>query len=168
MSRFAKALLASLAVHGLLAAALALYLDRLPLLELPRLDLSAVELSFSDEESPAAAPAPPPSEPEPVPPPPEPAPAQARIDAPPSATKPIRPAYPTGARQRREEGDVVLQLSISAHGRVTAASVFSSSGYPELDAAALRAAKKARFVPAKSGRDAVAADARITIEFRLK
>ena len=110
---------------------------------------------------------PPPPPPEPVPPPPEPAPAQARIDAPPSATKPIRPAYPTGARQRREEGDVVLQLSISAHGRVTAAAVFSSSGYPELDAAALRAAKKARFVPAKSGRDAVAADARITIEFRL-
>ena len=94
-------------------------------------------------------------------------PAQARIDAQPSAVKPIRPAYPTGARQRSEEGDVVLELDINAQGRVTAASVFASSGYPDLDAAALRAARKARFVPAKSGRDAVAATVRITIEFRL-
>ena len=62
---------------------------------------------------------------------------------------------------------MVLLLSISAQGRVTAASVAMSCGYPELDAAALRAAKKARFVPAKSGRTPVAADARITIEFRL-
>ena len=81
--------------------------------------------------------------------------------------KPIRPVYPTGARQRSEEGDVVLELDISAQGRVTAASVFSSCGYPELDAAALRAARKARFVPARSGRDAVAATVRITIAFRL-
>ncbi len=50
---------------------------------------------------------------------------------------------------------------------MTAASVFSSSGFPELDASALRAAKKARFVPAKSGRDAVAATVHITISFRL-
>ena len=109
-----------------------------------------------------------PPPPEPPPPPPDPAPQQARIDAPPGLTRPIRPAYPAGARQRKEEGDVVLQLSIDAQGRVTAASVAVSCGYPELDAAALRAARKARFVPARVGRDAVAADARIAIEFRLK
>ena len=56
---------------------------------------------------------------------------------------------------------------MSEHGRVTAASVHSSSGYPDLDAAALRAARKARFVPARSGRDAVAATVRLTISFRL-
>ena len=61
----------------------------------------------------------------------------------------------------------MLELDVSAHGRVTAAAVLSSSGHPELDAAALRAARKARFVPARSGRSAVAATVRLTIEFRL-
>ena len=51
---------------------------------------------------------------------------------------------------------------------MTAASVAVSCGFPELDAAALRAVKKARFVPARSGRTAVPADARLTIRFRLK
>ncbi|MBQ6246741.1 MAG: energy transducer TonB, partial [Kiritimatiellae bacterium] len=38
---------------------------------------------------------------------------------------------------------------------------------PELDAAAVRAAAKARFVPAKVGSNAVSSTARITISFRL-
>ena len=38
----------------------------------------------------------------------------------------------------------------------------------ELDDAALRAARKARFVPAKSGATSVAATVRITIAFQLK
>ena len=109
-----------------------------------------------------------PPTPDPPPPPPEPAPLQAKIDAQPSPVKTIRPVYPTGARQRKEEGDVVLELSVSAQGRVTAASVAKSCGYPELDDAALRAARKARFVPAKSGASSVAATVRITISFQLK
>ena len=116
----------------------------------------------------ADAPEPPPPPPEPPPPPPEPAPQQARIDAPPQALQTIRPAYPADARRRNEEGDVVVELSVSAQGRVTAASVAVSCGFPELDAAALRAVKKARFVPARSGRTAVPADARLTIRVRLK
>ena len=239
MIRFTAALLVSLAVHALLAAALAVYFGCIPLPDLPRLDLSAVELSFAEEERetaetplppppppepepptpepepepeppppepepeseppppepepppppepepPPPEPEPPPPEPEPLPPPPEPeppppepepppppepepAPRQARIDAPPRQLKPIRPDYPKEARQRGEEGDVVLELSIDERGRVAAAAVALSSGHPELDAAALRAAKKARFVPAKSGSRPVAADARLTIEFRLK
>ena len=111
----------------------------------------------SDMEPPAAPP-----------PPPEPAPLQAKIDAPPSPVQTIRPFYPAGARQRKEEGDVVLELTISERGRVAAAHVAASCGYPELDDAALRAARKARFVPAKSGASSVAATVRITIAFQLK
>ena len=44
MTRFLKSLLVSLAVHALLAATLAVYLEWVPLRELPHLDLSAVEL----------------------------------------------------------------------------------------------------------------------------
>lgn len=93
---------------------------------------------------------------------------QARIEAPPRPLKAIRPDYPKGSRQRGEEGSAVLTLSISARGTVEAAMVETSSGFPELDAAAVRAALKARFAPARSGDKAVPSTARITISFRLK
>ena len=92
---------------------------------------------------------------------------QARIDAPPRPLKAIRPEYPKASRQRGEEGDVVVVLSINEQGHVESASVAESSGYQELDAAAIRAANKARFSPAKRGRTAVASEARVTITFRL-
>ena len=113
---------------------------------------------------------PPPEEsapPLPEPPPPS-APMQARIDAPPRPLRSIRPDYPKNARQRGEEGDVVLALSIDERGRVSRAEVAATSGFPELDAAAVRAAERARFSPAKSGRSPVASTARVTITFRLK
>ena len=133
-----------------------------------------------EESVPPPEPPPPPQEesvplPEPPPPPqeesvplPETAPKQAKIDAPPRPVKSIRPDYPKTARQRGEEGDVVLALSIDERGRVNRAEVAETSGFAELDAAAVRAAERARFVPAKSGRSPVASTARITITFRLK
>ena len=96
-----------------------------------------------------------------------PAPKQARVDAPPRPLKTIRPDYPEGARQRNEEGDVTLELTISARGRVDSVTVVKSCGFAELDAAAVRAAQRTRFTPAKSGSMAVAATARLTIAFKL-
>ncbi len=81
--------------------------------------------------------------------------------------KTIKPDYPREARQRGEEGDVGLEISIDARGRVETVSVVSSSGYADLDAAAVRAAQKARFNPAMAGRTAVAATARLTITFKI-
>ena len=90
MSNVAKALLASLAAHALLASCLALYLNFAPILDLPRLDLSAVEISFAEEEAPAAPNRQPPSkapdlypkpDPAPQPKPPEPEP-QPKTSAP--------------------------------------------------------------------------------------
>ena len=190
-----RALAISLAVHCLVGAAIVLAISAAKPVELPRLDLSAVELSLSEEEeetappAPAAEPDPPPSEPEPHPdsrppsrvPEPEPqnpsppsppapavAPKQARVEAPPRLLKTIRPDYPKGPRQRGEEGDVGLEFSITPRGTVDSVTVYSSSGYAELDAAAVRAAKKARFSPAMEGRRAVSATARLVVSFRLK
>ena len=259
MKSVLRALAISLAVHCLVGAAIVLAISAAKPVELPRLDLSAVELSLSEEEeetappAPAAEPAPPPSEaepppdsrppsrvpepkpepppPEPDPPPPEPepypdsrppgrvpepkleppppepapppseakpppdsrppsrvpepepepqnpappsppapavAPKQARVEAPPRLLKTIRPDYPKGPRQRGEEGDVGLEFSITPRGTVDSVTVYSSSGYAELDAAAVRAAKKARFSPAMEGRRAVSATARLVVSFRLK
>ena len=99
---------------------------------------------------------------------PAPAPRQARVDAPPRPKRTIRPDYPKGSRQRGEQGDVVLEIRVSERGVVEAVSVVTSSGFAELDAAAVRAARGARFTPAKSAGDAVASKARITLSFKLK
>ena len=96
------------------------------------------------------------------------APKQAKVDAPPSPKRAIRPDYPRGARLRKEEGDVVLEIHVAASGEVSEVRVVGSSGFAELDEAAVKAAKAARFTPAKSGRDAVASVARLKLTFKLK
>lgn len=225
--RTVVAVAVSLLVHALLAVALGVWLEYAPQPDvLATLDLSSVELSFAEEDSPSAAvasmpvaaaerPLPKPKSDEPPPevklekplPPeageikfPEPkeedvrretedaavedvrretedtkaasetqvAPRQARIDAPPKPQRNIRPDYPRGARSRGEQGDVVLEIRVSERGVVEAVSVVTSSGFAELDAAAVRAARGARFTPAKSAGDAVASKARITLSFKLK
>ena len=96
------------------------------------------------------------------------APKQAKIDAPPKPNKTIRPDYPKGARQRGEQGDVVLEIRVNAAGIVDRVDIVSPSGFPELDEAAVRAARAARFTPAKSGGSTVASTARLTLTFKLK
>ena len=96
------------------------------------------------------------------------APRQARLDAPPKPKRNIRPDYPKGARQRGEQGDVVVEIRVNAEGTVDAVKVATSSGFPELDEAAVRAAKAAKFSPARSGRDTVASTARLKLQFKLK
>lgn len=96
------------------------------------------------------------------------APRQAHVDAPPSLKKTIRPDYPRGARTRGEEGDVQLEIAVDAQGTVTGVTVVSACPFAELNEAAVKAARKARFTPARQGRQAVACTARITLTFRLK
>ena len=97
-----------------------------------------------------------------------PQPRQARVDAPPRPMRAIKPEYPKGARQRGEQGDVVIELTVNSKGGVDKASVVTSSGYSELDEAALRAVRSAKFTPAKSGRESVASTARLTLTFKLR
>ena len=96
------------------------------------------------------------------------APRQAKLDAPPRPKRNIRPDYPKGARQRGEQGDVVLEIRVNAEGTVDAVKVATSSGFAELDEAAIRAAKAAKFSPARSGREPVASTARLKLQFKLK
>ena len=94
--------------------------------------------------------------------------AQAKVDAPPRPRRAIKPEYPKGARQRGEQGNVVLEIEIGSDGVCVAARVAVSCGFAELDAAAVKAALAAHFVPAKAGECAVASSARLTLSFRLK
>ena len=99
-----------------------------------------------------------------------PAPSQARVavDKPPSPRQRIKPEYPEGARQRGEEGDVTLELDVSANGTVDDVRIVASCGFAELEQAAVQAAKRARFTPARRGPANVPATARLTLTFRLK
>lgn len=96
------------------------------------------------------------------------APRQAKIDAPPRPRASIRPEYPREARQRGEEGRVVLELTIDEEGGCREAKVVNSSGFAELDAAAVKAARAARFEPAKAAGQPVGAVVRMTLVFKLR
>lgn len=91
-----------------------------------------------------------------------------QVDAPPSLTRTIKPEYPKGARQRGEQGTVVLDAVVGAAGRAADISVIRSSGYADLDEAAVHALRAAKFRPAKYKGRAVESTARLTLEFRLK
>ena len=99
-----------------------------------------------------------------------PAPSQARVavDKPPAPRRRIKPEYPKGARQRGEEGDVTLELDVSANGMVDGVRVVASCGFAELEQAAIQAVKRARFTPARRGSANVPSTARLTLTFRLK
>ena len=98
----------------------------------------------------------------------QPAPRQARLDAPPRPKRNIRPDYPKGARQRGEQGDVILEIRVNAEGSVDDVKIAESSGFVELDEAAVKAARASKFSPARSGHDPVASTARLKLQFKLK
>lgn len=120
--------------------------------------------------TPEEAPPPQPQRPPSVEVPPAPAPSHARVkvDKQPSPRRRIKPEYPKGARQRGEEGIVILELDISAEGTVDHVRVFKSCGFPELDQAAIQAAKRAPFNSARQGSVNVPYTVRLPLDFHLK
>jgi TonB family protein len=76
------------------------------------------------------------------------------------------PTYSAEARDLRMQGDVVLEVVFRADGFVDVVRVVSGLGHG-LDEAAVTAAKRIRFEPAKSDEHAVDFPARLRIEFRL-
>ncbi|MGN0846060.1 MAG: TonB family protein [Kiritimatiellia bacterium] len=97
-----------------------------------------------------------------------PAPKQAHVDAPPALKRKIKPKYPEGARKRGEEGNVTLELAVDVHGIVVGVKVAASCGFAELERAAIDAARRVSFKPARRDGKPVAASARLTLTFRLR
>jgi protein TonB len=77
------------------------------------------------------------------------------------------PDYPEIARRRGQQGRVLLEVNVSAEGTPVSVAVAQSSGYPSLDAAALSAVQRWRFVPATRGGNPIAAVAAVPVRFRL-
>jgi len=78
------------------------------------------------------------------------------------------PTYPRMSQRLREEGTTIVLVQIDTDGNVTRASISKSSGFERLDEAALEAARKARFTPAKVGGVARSARANLPFNFVLR
>lgn len=77
------------------------------------------------------------------------------------------PAYPATARREREQGDVRLRVEIDEAGRISAATVVTSSGSRRLDDAAREAILQWRCDPARQHGAPVRATAYQTLSFVL-
>ena len=79
------------------------------------------------------------------------------------------PPYPEMARKLTEQGTVTLQMTISAQGDVTAATVMQSSGFADLDQAAVSWVQQHwRYKPAMQNGQAVPSQAQAAVKFDLK
>lgn len=78
-----------------------------------------------------------------------------------------KPSYPKFARDRGQQGRVLLAVRVGVDGRPLTVRLERSSGYPLLDAAAQDAVERWRFVPARRGQTPVEAWAQVPIAFGL-
>lgn len=78
-----------------------------------------------------------------------------------------KPHYPKFARDRGQQGRVLLAVRVGADGRPLTVRLERSSGFPLLDAAAQEAVERWRFVPARRGQTPVEAWAQVPIAFGL-
>jgi periplasmic protein TonB len=107
---------------------------------------------------------------EPLPPPPAPAPAKpVRVGGgvtPPARTKDVSPIYPPIAQSARVQGDVIIEATIGADGRVQEARVLRS--VPLLDPAALAAVRAWEYTPTLLNGQPVPVIMTVTVRFRLQ
>ena len=79
------------------------------------------------------------------------------------------PPYPLEARAQSHQGTALLQLTISPRGDVVAANIAQSSGYAELDAAAVSwVMAHWKYKPAIQGGVAVTSQTQAAVKFDLK
>jgi protein TonB len=93
---------------------------------------------------------------------------QARVDAPARLQRKINLKYPNSARRRSEQGLVKLNLTVDAFGAVTEISVSVSSGFPDLDAAAVSALRSALFIPAQRDGKPAESSVELAVDFKLR
>lgn len=79
-----------------------------------------------------------------------------------------QPEYPAASRRNEETGTVQLRFLIGVDGKVIESKVESSSGYPRLDQAALRALSLCQFKPGTLDGKAEQSWASLKYEWRLQ
>jgi len=89
------------------------------------------------------------------------------VPARPDYLKNPEPAYPLAARRRRQEGLVLLAVTVTPQGRTARLEVKQSSGFSLLDQAAVQAVRDWEFEPARIGPIAVASEIEVPVRFKL-
>jgi protein TonB len=79
----------------------------------------------------------------------------------------MMPTYPPQARQRGEEGTVVLQIHVGADGRIQRVEVLRSSGSQLLDATARNGVRQWQFSPAYRANGPVPSTVEVPITFKM-
>ena len=79
-----------------------------------------------------------------------------------------RPAYPSTARSLGIQGTTLLHVLVASDGRVAEVLVKQSAGHSDLDRAAVNAARRWRFEPARNGTEPVEMWVQLPFEFRLR
>ncbi len=78
------------------------------------------------------------------------------------------PPYPSEAIRKEQEGLVMLSVWVSRSGEVQSVEISQSSGVAVLDQSALKAVRKWKFKPARSGALAIESRVNIPVRFRLE
>ena len=102
------------------------------------------------------------------PPPPAPPPPPRVAGTPAKMTRPVNPDdyYPPGSIRREEQGSPVVQACVGPNGRLLREPVVTdTSGFPDLDGAAIKVAKATRYAP---GTEAGSALAESCVKFKVK
>ncbi|QIW10981.1 energy transducer TonB [Francisella sp. LA112445] len=81
---------------------------------------------------------------------------------------PPKLGYPSSAIKNNEQGHVRIKANINSKGQVIGVHILQSSGFDDLDQAAIKWFEKLVFTPAKSGFTNVATTVEQTISFNLK
>jgi protein TonB len=76
--------------------------------------------------------------------------------------------YPESSRRAGEEGRTMVKVCVNASGKTDSVEVQTTSGFPNLDDAALKVAKAFRFKPATQEGKAITTCAPLPIKFNLK
>ena len=79
----------------------------------------------------------------------------------------VAPKYPRSSLARREQGVVMLLLSLDRHGTLLDVSVMQSAG-PRLDEAAIQAARASSYLPATRNGEPHACTVTLPIRFTLR
>lgn len=79
----------------------------------------------------------------------------------------LKPPYPRSLERRQIEGDVKVTVTLGAQGQVISVKILKSSGYPEMDEAALSTAQKETWSPATRDGQAVGETVSYTYRFRI-
>jgi len=86
----------------------------------------------------------------------------------PTFAKQATHVYPPEAARRHQQGVVVLMLYISGSGTLDRLEIVKSSGFPLLDAAAIKEMKQSKFQPAMDGAIPIRSRAQATVTYRLE